>query len=557
MQFFKIEKLHIVLMSLCILVLLFLYIFYKNSPKPIDLDTYESFLQTKQIESAKIYENEVILYTKNGLFSVYKDVIDVKELAKQSIIEVDSSVNINFATILFLLLIFFGTFYIVRNRNRFLSLKQSTKTFENTNIAIETSGVTSPLAITQSSSNVKFENVAGIDDVKEDLNEIVDFLKNPARYKKLNIKLPRGILLAGPPGVGKTLIAKAVAGEANVPFFYQSGASFVQIYVGMGAKRVRELFSHAKLNAPSIIFIDEIDAVGKSRGGLRNDEREATLNQLLTEMDGFEDNSGVIVIGATNKIDVIDEALLRSGRFDRRIFISLPDFQDRVKILKEYLKDKNHDVNIKDIAKISVGFSGAAISTLVNEAAINTLRRGAKKIEFKDFLSVRDKVILGKKKIMSFSEEEKNIQATYQAAKALCAYWFEVGFDKISLVGDFTKDYDKELESYTELTSKLKVLLAGVAICKIEFNESFSNNSEDIFKARNLAKEMVEKYAMGEKLLPFANDIENILGNALNEVTTFLEGMQKPLSHIRDILLKDESLSKAKIKEIMGEAFGN
>lgn len=555
MQFFKMGKLQIVLMSLCILMLLFLYIYYKSSPKPIDLNTYENFLQTKQIEGAKVYENELIIYTKNGAFSIYKDAVDLKELAKYSTIEAADNSSVGFVEILFLFIIFLAVFYIARKGSAKLPLSKTNKTFENTNIAIESSDFTAQTKISPSTSNVKFDDVVGIDEAKEELGEIVDFLKNPAKYKKLNIKLPRGVLLVGPPGVGKTLIAKAVAGEADVPFFYQSGASFVQIYVGMGAKRVRELFSYAKINAPSIIFIDEIDAVGKARGGFRNDEREATLNQLLTEMDGFEDNSGVIVIGATNKIDMIDEALLRSGRFDRRIFVSLPDLHDRIKILEEYLKDKTHNIDIKNIAKMTVGFSGAALSTLVNEAAINTLRRGAKSIKLEDFLAVRDKVILGKKKLISFNDKEKNIQAAYQGAKVLCAYWFDVDFDKISLVGDFTKEYDRELESKTELTSKLKILLAGTAISNIKFGESFSNNSEDIFKARSLAKDMVEKYAMGDKLLPFANDIESILSDAYNEVTKFLEGMQKPLETITEILLNDETISKAKIKEIMSEAF--
>ncbi|MDR0468283.1 MAG: AAA family ATPase [Campylobacteraceae bacterium] len=557
MEFFKMGKLQIVVMSFSVLVLLSLYISYKNSPKPIDLDRYDNLLQTKQIESVKIYENELIIYTKKDIFSIYKDVVDLNELAKSNPIKVTESFSAKLLPILLLFAILAIIFIYIRGsrRNSFSLEEERKKIFENANIAIESSDFTSSSKITPSVSNVKFENVAGIEEVKEELSEIVDFLKNPSKYRKLNIKLPRGVLLVGPPGVGKTFVAKAVAGEANVLFFYQSGASFVQIYVGMGAKKVRELFSYAKSNAPSIIFIDEIDAVGKARGGLRNDEREATLNQLLTEMDGFDDNSGVIVIGATNKIDMIDEALLRSQRFDRRIFVSLPDFHDRVKILEEYLRDKNHKVDVESIAKITVGFSGAAISTLVNEAAINVLRRGAKSIEFEDFLAVRDKVILGKKRLVIFNEREKNIQATYQAAKALCAYWFEVDFDKISLIGDFTKDYDKELESRTELVSKLKVLLAGVAISKIKFSESFSNNSEDIFKAREIAREMVEKYAMGEKLIPFTNDIEAILKSAFDEIAVFLEGMQKPLEEIVQILLKEETISKAKIKEIMREAF--
>jgi len=224
-------------------------------------------------------------------------------------------------------------------------------------------------------SNIKFKDVAGIEDVKAELEEVVDFLNNPKKYSKYNVSLPKGVLLVGPPGVGKTLIARAVAGEANVPFFYQSGASFVHIYVGMGAKRVKELFNQAKAKAPSIIFIDEIDAVGKSRGMGSNDEREATLNELLTQMDGFSGNTGVMVIAATNKIEVLDEALLRAGRFDRRVFLTLPSKEDRFKILELYLKGKKTNFDVEKLALDTSGFSSAALSTLVNEALLNMIKR--------------------------------------------------------------------------------------------------------------------------------------------------------------------------------------
>ena len=242
-------------------------------------------------------------------------------------------------------------------------------------------GIEKDFVITPTTANVTFKDVAGISEVKEELQEIVDFLKNPSKYKDFGINLPKGVLLVGPPGVGKTLIAKALAGEAGVPFFYQSGSSFVQMYVGVGAKRVRDLFSKAKASAPSIIFIDEIDAIGKARGNLRNDEREATLNQLLTEMDGFEGSEGVIVIGATNKVELLDEALLRAGRFDRRIFVELPGLKDREEILKVHLINKPFKGNVENIAKMTVGFSGAALASLVNEASIYALKKGKRYLE--------------------------------------------------------------------------------------------------------------------------------------------------------------------------------
>ncbi|MDR1285649.1 MAG: AAA family ATPase [Campylobacteraceae bacterium] len=554
MQLYKPNKLQILIMSFCILALLIGYIFIKNSPKAIDMEFYNKLIVENRIKEAKIYENEVILYTNLGVYSIVKDGINIKQLLLITPVDVKQENKFIELILIFALFIasLFSLYYYQKIKRKNSQNQQNFTNFKN--IAVEEEGVHTA-KFSPSVSKVKFSDVAGIKSVKEELFEIVDFLKNPSVYQQMNVKLPRGVLLIGPPGVGKTMIAKAVAGEANVPFFYQSGAGFVQIYVGMGAKRVRELFSVAKSNAPSIVFIDEVDAVGKARGGMRNDEREATLNQLLTEMDGFEDNSGVIVIAATNRLEMIDEALLRSGRFDRRIFVSLPDLHDREKIIDTYLADKTHNVKISDIAKMSVGFNGAALSTLVNEAAINALRRKSKKVEMEDFLAVRDKVLFGKKRFARYSEKEKNIQAVYQAAKALCAYWFEINFDKIGLVGDFTKEIDKEIESRTELAAKIKVSLAGIAASKIYFNETYSNSSEDLTKARRLATEMVEKYAMGDRLLPAVQDIENILLNALEETGTFLEGMKKPLDLLIAVLLEEENLTKENIKEILGKVF--
>lgn len=404
-------------------------------------------------------------------------------------------------------------------------------------------------------SKVTFADVAGIKEVKEELEEIIDFLKNPTKYQEFGTKLPKGVLLMGPPGVGKTLIAKAVAGEAGVPFFYQSGSSFAQIYVGMGAKRVRDLFTRAKLSAPSIIFIDEIDAVGKARGGMRNDERETTLNQLLTEMDGFEDSSGVIVIGATNKIDVLDEALLRSGRFDRRIYVELPDFLERVKILEVHLRGKRHALELEDIARLTVGFSGASLASLVNEATLHALKRDSKEVTREDIIATKDKVVLGKRKRLSFSDEEKKILATYQSAKALCAYWMEIDFDKVSLVNEGIRELDKELISKSEMQNKIKVLLSGLVALEIIYGESYSNCEEDLTRAKSLALEMAERYGMGERLLGDANDAQEILTQAKLEVRSFLENSKNTLKILQEHLLVSERLSKDELREILRELF--
>ena len=248
-------------------------------------------------------------------------------------------------------------------------------------------------------SNITFKDVAGIKEIKEELEEVVDFLNNPSKYLQFGIKLPKGVLLVGPPGVGKTLIARAVAGEADVPFFYQSGASFVHIYVGMGAKKVRELFAKAKQSAPAIIFIDEIDAVGKARSGKSNDERESTLNELLTQMDGFDGDNGVIVIAATNKIEVLDDALLRAGRFDRRVHVGLPNIDDRKKILELYLNNRNHEINIERLVNETAGFSSAALATLINEALLNMIKNDKKILDNDDILIAKNKLEFGKKQI--------------------------------------------------------------------------------------------------------------------------------------------------------------
>jgi len=539
------------IMALSIFAVLLAFGYLRITPKIIDLPTYHALLESGGIKKAKVEDNEVWLYGLNDQFVIIKDGIDIGELLKKVPIEVQKS-NPFFEDLVILgmlgSLLFALFFYARKKRAEDIKKEQETNQKAYASYDPFMSSIIRPVR-----AHVSFKDVAGIQDVKEELEEIVDFLKNPARYKRYGITLPKGVLLVGPPGVGKTMIAKAVAGEASVPFFYQSGATFVQIYVGMGAKRVKELFSQAKAHAPSIIFIDEIDAVGRARGGMRNDERESTLNQLLTEMDGFEDSSGVIVIAATNKIDIIDEALLRSGRFDRRIFISLPDKNDRLEIIKAYMRNKPTEINLEELANMSVGFSGAALATFVNEAAINALRRGSTILELADFVAVRQKVLMGKKKVLSFSDEEKKIQALYQAAKALCAYWFEIDFDKISIVNDRLKDMDREIESKTQMLSRIKVYLAGMVATKLAYNEKFTNATEDLSRATAIAKEMVEVYGMGEKLIPYESDVLLILENSQAELEHFLEGMNTILTKISDELYSVESISKVRLKAIIDE----
>ncbi len=550
----KFNKKNIIFIVGALLLAALLVAWLKSEPKDISYTKYEILLSQNAIEKAVIDNGYVLLHTKEGRYRILAYAIDLGVLSRSvPTIKSDSDFSgeyfLSSLVAMFLILIF--SFILFRFAFKFYK-NQSTQ--KNANFANEMENMLSQNTMPVI-SNIKFSDVAGIDDVKTELNEIVEFLKNPKKYREFGIKMPKGVLMIGPPGVGKTLAAKAVAGEANVPFFYQNGASFVQIYVGVGAKRVRELFSRAKSMSPSIVFIDEIDAVGKSRGDGRNDEREATLNQLLTEMDGFMDNSGVIVIAATNRIEMIDEALLRAGRFDRRIFLGLPDLKDREAIIKTYLKNKKAEVSVEQIAKMSVGFSGAALNTFVNEAAINALRRNSDKIELVDFENVQNKVLYGQKRVLSYSENEKKILARYQAAKAISAHWFEIKFDKISLTQYSFLPSEHEIESKTQMFSQLKFLLSGMVALQINYNDVYSNASEDLATAKELAERMIYDYGMGEKLTPNAVEVEKLLSQAKDEIKEFLVGMKTQCDLVAKHLLEFESIDRSELSEILNKIY--
>ncbi len=379
-------------------------------------------------------------------------------------------------------------------------------------------------------SEIKFCDIAGISGAKDELLELVDFLNNPKKYTKFGVSLPKGVLLVGPPGVGKTLIARAVAGEASVPFFYQSGASFVHIYVGMGAKRVKELFLKARLSAPSIIFIDEIDAIGKERGVKANDEREATLNELLTQMDGFEGSSGVMVIAATNKIEMLDSALLRAGRFDRRVFIDLPNRFDREEILKLYLKKHKYDFDFEKLVSQSAGFNSAALATLINEALLNMIKRNAKIISSEDIETAKQKIEFGKREKMIFSKEQKELIAIYQASKACYT-------KKPLKLFDYSKDADIEYLSKTKLLSVLKGYLSGGVGISLLMGEEYAINSNDFKKAFELAKKLQREYNI-------SISYREILPKLQKELTKELEKKLDVIKKYKEILLKNEELKE-------------
>ena len=549
MQNYKKNRIILTISALFIATVLVIA-YLRDQTKTIDASTAENLIENSLVTDAVI--DGPYLYFKSGevLYKVPKDGIDLKKIYNSTAVTIKEE-NPYIADIITVTVLILLVFYLLRwaRKNRELKEQQIN---EQIQLASE---LQKPADIRPIISDVNFNDVAGIDDVKEELEEIIDFLKQQQKYRNFGIRMPRGVLLVGPPGVGKTLIAKAVAGEAGVPFFYQSGASFVQIYVGMGAKRVRELFKKAKAMAPAIVFIDEIDAVGKARGGMRNDEREATLNQLLTEMDGFEDSSGVIVIAATNKIEMLDDALLRPGRFDRRVFVSLPNKHERKSILKIYLSNKPHSLNLDEIAKMSVGFSGAALSSLVNEAAIYALKAGKKVIETDDFLAVKDKVLLGKRKILTYSNEEKQIQAIYQAAKAVAAYWLDVEFEKIGLLSDHFKTSEKEIVSKTEIMNRIKVYLAGNMMMQLHFNEQFTNAAQDLKEARMLAKDMVEYFGMGEKISVGISQEDKILEDANLDIEGFVTRMQGSIVKLADEILRCEVVTKNDVRHLLHDIF--
>lgn len=389
-----------------------------------------------------------------------------------------------------------------------------------------------------------FADVAGADEEKEELEEIVEFLKAPKDFSALGARIPKGVLLVGPPGTGKTLLARAVAGEAGAPFFSISGSDFVEMYVGVGASRVRDLFAEAKKNAPSIIFIDEIDAVGRHRGagmGGGHDEREQTLNQLLVEMDGFGPNEGVIVIAATNRPDILDPALLRPGRFDRQVTVNYPDLKGREEILKVHARHKplGPDVNLRNIAGATVGFTGADLENLLNEAALLAARRKLKAITMKEIEEATMKVVVGtEKKSHKISEKDKKITAYHEAGHAVTSFYLEhedpvthISIVPRGMAGGFTMyqpEHDEMHLMKSKMLDDIVGLLGGRVAEKIIFNDISTGASNDIERASEQARKMVTRYGMSEKLGPIAfgqNNDEVFLGKDYNHMRNYSEAV--------------------------------
>jgi len=534
-------------LSAFIIILLVLFAILRDNSESITLAQANTMLENRSVTKVVVSKEYVYLKTKKNYFKIASSQVTPKMFINYKV-EVGNKSNI-------LVYILFGVLFlgvgslalrVWQKRDEFSISSQGIMKNSSYSNPSEMSSVVEP-----TKSDVSFDDIGGISDVKIELEEIIDFMKNPKRYKSFGARMPRGVLLVGPPGVGKTMIAKAVAHAAEVPFYYQSGASFVQIYVGMGAKRVHELFAAAKKNAPSIIFIDEIDAVGKKRSGERNDEREATLNQLLTEMDGFEGSSGVIVVAATNKIDVLDSALLRAGRFDRRVFVELPTKREREAILIKYLSKVPHQLDIKVIANMTVGFNGASLATLVNEAALLSLRENDFHVTIEHFDQVKDKVMFGKKKLQMLNDRQKAYRISYQAGKVAVATYFDLPFEKLMLSNEKLTPSTDEPFIKEELEFRVKMLLSGMVACDIKYKEHSSNVKNDLDEAKEMVAKMCNEYGMASSLLPKEDEHELILKRLYEECRHLILSMPTVIVNIEEILLERESITKTNVKEFI------
>ncbi|MDY0124115.1 AAA family ATPase [Sulfurimonas sp.] len=532
--------------SAFLVVILVLFAMLRDNADAISLKDATAMLQNGSVKSVVASEEFIYLKTDKEVYKIASSQISPEMLSDYRV-KVKSGSNI-VAYFLFLVL-FLGIGTLVfkwLQKNRIVNTGNITSSRFG-------SSLEQSQPIESIKSDVTFNDIGGISDVKMELEEIIDFMKKPKRYKSFGARMPRGVLLVGPPGVGKTMIAKAVANAAGVPFYYQSGASFVQIYVGMGAKRVHELFTAAKNNSPSIIFIDEIDAVGKKRDGQRSDEREATLNQLLTEMDGFENSSGVIVIAATNKIDVLDSALLRAGRFDRRVFVELPTKRERASILTKYLEKVPNEVDVNSVANMTVGFNGASLAALVNEASLLAIRQHDFQVTIEHFHQVKDKVMFGKKKLQMLSEEQKQYRVTYQAAKVICATYYDLPFEKLLLSNEkLTPATDEPLIKH-ELESRVKMLLAGIVACNIKYSEHASSAKGDLDEAKEIVERMISEYGMGSSLMASESEKELLMKRLYEETRNLLESMQDVIKYVESVLNERESITKADVKKKLNE----
>lgn len=503
------------------------------------LDTGEEL--TYDVPSVNAFYNELFSDGNN-----YRDEYDATHstpLEYDLVAATDSSFWLNLIPTLLMIGVMI---FLVISMSRSISSAGRIGSVGKANVKVENGGQT----------KVTFEDVAGADEEKAELQEIVELLKDPKKYQDIGAKIPKGVLLVGPPGNGKTLLAKAVAGEAGVPFFSISGSDFLELYVGVGAARVRDLFDQAKKAAPSIIFIDEIDAVGRRRGtglGGGHDEREQTLNQLLVEMDGFESNTNVIVMAATNRKDVLDPALLRPGRFDRQVYVNYPDIKGREAILKVHSKNKPlaPDVDLHTVASATVGFTGADLANLMNEAALLAVKAGRKAITAQDLNDASIKVIAGpEKKSKVVTENDKKITAYHESGHAICHYYCPTQdkVQEISIIprgqaGGYTMalpDHDKAYATRKEMGEEIVTLLGGRAAEKVVLDDISTGASNDLERATSIARSMVTQYGFSDMIGPVVygrDDDEVFLGRDYNSNKAYSEVIASEIdAEVRSII---------------------
>lgn len=560
----------------------------------VEKTTYSNFineLNQENIEKVMIKGNEIVAISKEKEGVIYKYVInkiDDSDLVNRLIeknVEFDE-VNNSSATLL-------GLAISIVPYALFIYFIMKTMNGKNGIMGVGKSNA--KVYDVEKSTGIMFQDVAGEDEAKESLAEIVDFLHNPEKYKKIGAKLPKGALLVGPPGTGKTLLAKAVAGEAKVPFYSLSGSDFVEMFVGVGAKRVRDLFAMANETAPCIIFIDEIDAIGKARDNKisSNDEREQTLNQLLSEMDGFDPSKGIIVLGATNRPEILDKALLRPGRFDRRIIVEKPDLKGRIDILKVHSKNVSLDetVNLKDIALATSGVSGADLANIINEAAINAAKYNKQSVSQKDLQEAVEIVLVGKeKKDRVLSENEKRIVAYHEIGHALATALQEhtEPVQKITIIPRTmgalgyvmqVPEKEKYLNTKEELEAQIVISLAGRAAEEVFFHTVTTGAANDIEKATSIARAMITQYGMSDKfgLAGFAtienqylsgkaslncgditaaaidDEIVQILKDSYEKAKDIINNNKDAMERLSEFLIKKETITGKEFMEILNQ----
>ncbi|WP_313344988.1 AAA family ATPase [Sedimentibacter sp.] len=482
-------------------------------------------------------------------------------------------------SILFFIPMLFYAFYMVKLISSSKKSEDTKADVEESNESVGSTTYFEKKKTEEPKIQIGFNDVAGLEEIKDDLMDVIDFLNNEEKYKSMDAKVPRGILLYGPPGTGKTLIAKAIAGEAKATFIYSSGSEFVEKYVGVGAKRVRMIFERARKEAPSIIFIDEIDALGAKRNSESNNEKDQTLNQLLIELDGFNNTSNVIVVAATNRMDLLDEALLRPGRFDRKIYVGNPNFHSRLKILEVHTKNKPLDkkIQLKDIAVKTHGFSGAQLANIANEAALKAIKDKSKKINLDNFEFAIEKIAAGLEiKHSTVSDKEKRIVAYHEAGHAVVAKILDI--DKVQKISIIPRDKalgyvlkfpteDKFLYTKKELCDKVTVLLAGRASEEIFMGEVSTGASNDIKESTNIIYEIICSYGMGKHtqntciderffkyyLDSIKDEAAEMTKEAYERSIKIIMDNEGIVRKIAEYLLKNETMNADELDELMDE----